>query len=353
MCVRALPHPGIGLSGPTEQLGSLRILRSAGRDPAAAFRDDVRAGFSASPKSLPPRYFYDDLGSCLFEAICRLPEYYLTRAENEILREHTPAILDRAWRASGREGWLIELGAGSALKTRHLIGALMERGAPLHYVPIDISAAELERTGRKLLGAHPTLRVTGVAAEFEAALTILETETRTRPAGTPTLALFLGSTIGNLEPDERRPFLSAVRRLLEPGDALLLGADRAKPADEIVPAYDDALGVTAAFNLNVLARINRELGGAFDLRSFRHRALYDKERGRIEMHIVSRGAQRVAIAALGMDVGFLPGESIHTENSYKFGVEQLRALAADAQFEFEALWQDGAQRFLLTLLRAS
>ena len=341
------------MSAGATQPEPLRILRAQVGDAAAAFADDVRAGLCASPKTLPPRYFYDDLGSCLFEAICRLPEYYVTRAENEILQSHTPAILERAWRGPVREVRLVEFGAGSATKTRHLIRGLLARGAHLHYMPIDISATELERAGRALLEAYPSLRVTGVAAEFDAALAILEADKRAWPAGTPTLALFLGSTIGNLEPGERNRFLCAVRRLLVPGDALLLGADRAKPAAEVVPAYDDALGVTAAFNLNLLARINRELGGAFDLRSFRHRALYDEERGRIEMHLVSRSAQRVGLSALDLNVGFLPGESIHTENSYKFSADQLRGLAAESQFELEQVWQDGAQRFLLALLRAS
>jgi dimethylhistidine N-methyltransferase len=346
------PPPRGGLSAGAEQPERLVILHSPTRDAAAAFADDVRAGLTAPRKTIPPRYFYDDLGSCLFEAICRLPEYYLTRAENEILLAHTPAILDRAWRASAAEGWLVELGAGSATKTRHLIGALLERGTRLRYLPIDISAAELERTGRALIKAYPSLHVTGVAAGFDAALARIESERRARPAGAPTLALFLGSTIGNLEPAERAPFLRAVRRILDRGDALLLGADRAKPAAEIVPGYDDALGVTAAFNLNLLQRINRELGGSFDLRRFRHHALYDEAHDRLEMHLVSLDAQRVRIAALGLEVAFQPGETIHTENSYKFSAEQLRALAADSQFELEQVWQDRAERFLLTLLRA-
>lgn len=341
-----------GPSRPGRESGRPEILRAPTRDAAAAFADDVRAGLGAARKSLPPRYFYDELGSSLFEAICRLPEYYLTRAEDEILREHMPAILARAWRESTREGWLVEFGAGSATKTRHLIGALVGRGARLRYVPVDISAGELERTGEALLKAYPSLRVTAVAAEFDAALALVAARRGARPDGAPTLALFLGSTIGNFEPDARRVFLRDVRALLAPGDALLLGADRAKPAAEIVPAYDDALGVTAAFNLNLLARVNRELEATFDLRAFRHHALYDEEHGRIEMHLVSRVAQRVAIGALGLESSFEAGETIHTENSYKFSVEQLRALAGETGFELEQVWTDGAQRFLLTLLRA-
>jgi dimethylhistidine N-methyltransferase len=313
----------------------------------------VRAGLTAEPKTLPPRYFYDALGACLFEAICRLPEYYLTRAEDEILRTHLPAILDRAWPATGREGFLVEFGAGSATKTRHVIGALLERCPELHYFPIDVSEPTLTSAARSLLQDHPSLRVTGIAGEFADVFATLGGALRERAPHAPLLALFLGSTIGNFEPHQAPGFLADVRSVLRPGDALLLGADLAKPAAEVLPGYDDALGVTAAFNLNLLLRINRELGGDFDLASFRHHARLNEERSRVEMHLVSQVAQRVTIRALGLELAFREGESIHTENSYKYSEDDLRALAASGGFELAAVWRDRAQLFQLGLLRAT
>jgi L-histidine N-alpha-methyltransferase len=326
----------------------LTIHRLARTGEANAFADDVRAGLTARPKVLPPKYFYDDLGSKLFEAICRLPEYYLTRAENEILSRHAEAIID----ATDGPARLIELGSGSAEKTRYLIEALLQRQPELHYLPIDISDTSLEASSRELLKTYTDLRITAYAADYFTALGALAEAEKSKRDYRRTIVLFLGSNIGNLDESESRAFLRAVRRVLDSGDALLLGADLKKSADVLVPAYDDALGVTAAFNLNLLVRINRELGGDFNLQKFAHRAVYNDGQGRIEMHLVSRESQRVRIDALALEIRFEAGETIHTENSYKFDAEQLAALARETGFALRQTWRDGAQTFSFNLLTA-
>jgi L-histidine Nalpha-methyltransferase len=326
----------------------LTIHRLARASEAGEFAADVREGLSARPKFLPPKYFYDDLGSKLFEAICRLPEYYLTRAESEILNRHAETIIE----ATDGPARLIELGSGSAEKTRHLIDALLQRQAELHYLPVDISPASLEASSLELLKTYADLRITAYAADYFTALRALAESEKRKQDYSRTIALFLGSNIGNFDEHESRAFLRAVRRVLGAGDALLLGADLKKPAQVLVPAYDDALGVTAAFNLNLLARINRELGGDFDLQQFAHRAIYNDQQGRVEMHLVSRAPQAVHIHAIGLDIGFEAGETIHTENSYKFDAEQLAALARDTGFALRRTWRDEAEQFSFNLLTA-
>ncbi|HLG17226.1 MAG TPA: L-histidine N(alpha)-methyltransferase [Blastocatellia bacterium] len=312
---------------------------------ANTFADDVRAGLGASPKSLPPKYFYDELGSRLFEAICCLPEYYLTRAEGEILCDNVDEI---AGEVAGPVR-LVELGSGSAEKTRLIIEALLRRQPTLHYVPVDISETSLERSSKELLRLYPGLRITAYAADYFTALGALAEARESRER---TIALFLGSNVGNFTPDESLAFLQKFRAVFEPGDALLLGADLRKAASALVPAYDDALGVTAAFNLNLLVRMNRELGAGFDLAKFEHRAIYDEQRGRIEMHLVSRAAQTVRIESLGLDVRFDAGESIHTENSYKFDIEQLSDFAARSGFVLRRSWFDAGRQFSFNLFSA-
>ena len=308
------------------------------------FAEDVRAGLTAHPKVLYPKYFYDELGSRLFEAITALPEYYPTRAEAEILQAHAQEI------AASLAGpvRLVELGSGDGQKTRLLIEALIARQGALEYLPVDISEAAVEVSARVLLAAYPELRVTAYVGEYQQALRAIRPEPPVR-----TLVLFLGSTLGNLDPEDRPPLLRDVRGLLAPGDAFLLGVDLKKSEDVLIPAYDDALGVTAAFNLNLLGRINRELGGEFDLASFRHRALYNREAGRIEMHLESRRAQTVAIRSLGIEVSFEDGETIHTESSYKFDRGQIAALAAGTGFELRRTWTDSGGRFASNLLVAA
>ena len=323
------------------------ILRrlSDGRD-ASSFAEDVRAGLTASQKSLSPKYFYDDLGSQLFEAICHLPEYYLTRAEREILRNHAAEIVASA----GGPARLVELGSGSAEKTRYLIQALLDRQGSLKYLPIDISSASLERSSLELLQIYPRLSITAYAADY---FTALKTLAEGTSGGERTIALFLGSNIGNFDPDGSRVFLGEVRRVLKPGDALLVGADLKKAAEVLIQAYDDALGVTSAFNLNLLVRMNRELEADFDVTKFRHRAEYNEELGRVEIRMVSLEEQFVRLRALDLEIRFREGETIHTENSYKFDVEQLAEMARATGFSLEKTWFDGARRFSFNLFAAS
>jgi len=322
-----------------------RVSHVAAERALPTFAEDVRRGLTADPKLLYPKYFYDELGSRLFEAITALPEYYLTRAEAEILRSHAPEILA----ALGGPVWLLELGSGDGQKTRLLIEALLARQGRLEYVPVDISASAVEASSHSLLLAYPDLRITAYVGEYHSALRAIRRE-RVLPGRT--LVLFLGSTLGNLDPAERPALLGAIRALLNPGEGFLLGTDLQKPESVLIPAYDDPLGVTAAFNLNLLARINRELGADFDLGAFRHRALYNREAGRMEMHLESRRAQTVAIRDLEIEISFAAGETIHTENSYKFDLEQVAALAAQTGFELRRTWTDSGRQFASNLLVA-
>jgi L-histidine Nalpha-methyltransferase len=314
-----------------------------------SFAQDVAAGLSAPRKVLLPKYFYDELGSHLFEAICLLPEYYLTRAESEILAR---AAGDIAAALPGPVR-LLELGSGSATKTRQLIEALLARQAGLHYLPIDIAEQTLTESARALLEIYPSLSVTGYVGDFAQGLAAFGGDRHPRDGARQTLALFLGSTIGNLELPDRVRLLSEVRASLRPGDALLLGTDLRKPAAVLVPAYDDALGVTAAFNLNVLKRINQELGGTFDLRQFAHRAVYDEAAGRVEMHLVSRREQTVEIAGLELTVHFAAAETINTERSYKFSRAELADLGQRAGLALARTWLDAEERFSLNLMTVS
>lgn len=303
---------------------------------SASFAEDVRAGLTAQPKTLPPKYFYDALGSQLFEAICLLPEYYLTRAETEIFQRHAAEIVRQLPPPVG----LVELGSGSSLKTRLLIEAIFANQPELHYQPMDISASILELSAEALLGNYERLRVTGHVGDYTHGLEEIE-----RQPGERLLALFLGSNIGNYTLDEARQLLKTIRKALQPGDGLLLGADLKKSVNVLIPAYADALGVTAAFNLNLLSRINRELGADFNLAQFEHQACYNEARGRVEAHLISRTAQTVHLRTLELSVHFQPGESIHTENSYKFDLPQLATLAEETGFVPTKAWFDGERRF--------
>ncbi len=331
-----------------------RLRRFAG-PVGPSFADDVRHGLTHSPKFLLAKYFYDDLGSRLFEAITALPEYYVTRAEAEILHAHAAEI---AASVAGPVR-LVELGSGDGRKTRLLLEALLARQGSLDYLPIDVSDSALERSGEELAAQYPGLRVTGYVADYRDALAALAREAhesdKTHAAdasGTRTFVLFLGSTLGNLNLGDQEALVRAVRAMLAPGDGFLLGTDLRKPLDELLPAYDDAVGVTAAFNRNLLFRINRELGGTFDLRAFRHLVRYDEEAHRIEMHLETRIAQRVRLGALDLEIDLAPGETIWTENSYKFSTEQIAQLAAEAGFRLAHTWTDANRRFGSNLLLA-
>jgi L-histidine N-alpha-methyltransferase len=313
------------------------------RDPVAGLAEDVRRGLTTQPKRFLPKYFYDELGSQLFEAICLLPEYYLTRAENEILQRYADEIVATV----AGPTTLIEMGSGSASKTRLLIEALLRKQDELRFMPVDISATALESSSRILLQSYPRLNIEAYAADYFAGLAELGKEQRTH-----TLALFLGSNISNFDPEEALKFLRALRRVLNGGDALLLGADLKKDKAVLEAAYNDALGVTAAFNLNVLARINRELGGNFDLRAFKHCACYNEDEGRVEIYIESNRDQTVMISKLDMQVEFAAGEQIHTESSYKYDLSDIGKLAAATGFTRAQTWQDHAQQFSSNLLLA-
>ena len=313
------------------------------RDPLAGLAEDVRNGLAARPKRFLPKYFYDELGSQLFEAICLLPEYYLTRAENEIFQRYAGEIAESV---DGRVT-LVEMGSGSASKTRLIIEALLRRQASLLFMPVDISASAIESSSRILLQSYPRLAIEAYAADYFAGLAELGKKPRQR-----TLALFLGSNISNFDIEEAHRFLRALRSVLRTGDALLLGADLKKDPAILEAAYNDSLGVTSAFNLNVLARINRELGGTFDLRAFRHRAFYNEEIGRIEIYIESLVDQTVSIKKLDLEVHFSAGELIHTENSYKYDIAGIARLARETGFECSRTWFDSQERFSSNLLLA-
>lgn len=311
------------------------------------FADDVRAGLTARPKTLPSKYFYDQLGSAIFEAITLLPEYYLTRAESEILTARADEIISIA-----QPRRLIELGSGSAQKTRYLIEAGLRRQRNLEYSAIDISQTVLAATAKVLRAQYADLTVNIYQGDYYEGLRALaQANSRPSETGHRALALFLGSNIGNFDPPEALRLLRAIREVLKRDDALLLGADLKKDRATLEAAYDDTIGLTAAFNLNILARINRELGGRFNVRSFRHRAVYNEEYGRVESHLVSTIDQVVTIDALSLDVSFSQGESIHTESSYKFSRDDVERLARDAGFELQYLWTDAEQRFACHLLR--
>lgn len=324
---------------------SLLIHNLLKSDPSAGFAEDVRKGLSSSPKSLSPKYFYDELGSQLFDAICLLPEYYLTRAENEIIERYADEI------AGSIEGQktLLEMGSGSASKTRLIIEALLKRQSELKFIPVDISASALESSSRILLQSFPRLSIEAYAAEYFDALSVLSK----RPQRGRTLALFLGSNISNFGRNEAPAFLRALRSVLKTGDALLLGADLKKDRRVLEPAYDDALGLTAAFNLNLLARVNRELYGNFDLRAFKHHAFYNDEIGRVEIYIESVRPQVVRIGKLHLEIRFEAGERIHTENSYKYDLAGIAQLANETGYKCARTWLDSGQRFSSNLLLAS
>jgi L-histidine Nalpha-methyltransferase len=309
----------------------------------------VREGLGSRPKRLPAWLFYDQAGSRLFDAITRVPEYYVTRTERGIFQQSSEQILERA--SSGRRLRIAELGAGSADKTRLLLKAAVDRQGTLVYEPVDVSASALgvakRRIEREIPGVSVAPRVMdytdGDDRKFHLG-PMDEDESR--------LVLYIGSSIGNFEPHQAARLLRRVRAGLEIGDSMLLGVDLAKDKATLVAAYDDAAGVTAAFNKNILVRLNRELDAEFDVDTFAHRAVWNKAASRMEMHLVSRVAQTVNIAALDLTVDFAAGESIHTENSYKYQPGQIEALLAETGFCAEATWTDPRGRFAVCLGRA-
>jgi len=317
----------------------IRLLDLGPREPDGA---DVALGMLKQQKTLPPKYFYDAQGSRLFDRITALPEYYLTRTEQRILAECVRALAARVGPAD-----LVELGSGSARKTRLVVEALVERGgAPLLYVPIDVSRAALEEGAEALVAAFPRVEVNGLVATYEAALAELPERRAPRR-----LMMFLGSTIGNLDPGETADFLAAVSRALAPGDALLLGFDLVKTPGIIEAAYNDAQGITAAFNLNMLRHLNRRFDGDFDLARFAHHAFFNPEAAQIEMHLVSAEAQQVRLRRLGVSARFEAGETIRTEISRKFRFSELAAAVEAHGFKLEERWSDSFEWFAVALFR--
>lgn len=306
--------------------------------------DEVRAGLSAATKTLPCRYFYDETGSKLFERICELPEYYLTRVETTILERHAARMTELC--PENLE--LVELGCGNSRKTRFLIDACLARQEQLTFHGIDIEAECLAKGARRLIGEVSRLRVVGLVGDFSDGLSYLA-----RAPGGPRLVAFLGSTVGNFDERELADFFTMLRRSLRPADRLLLGVDLLKDPAELIPAYDDSQGVTARFNMNILVRINRELGANFDLAAFRHRAIFNAARSRIEMHLESLGDQRVRIAAIGLEAVLRRGEMIHTENCYKHSEQAMTSILAAHGLEVVQPFSDADRRFGLFLIRGS
>ena len=319
---------------------------------AASLRADALAGLTATPKSLPPKWFYDAQGSALFEKITELPEYYPTRAERAILRAVAPEVAALTGATT-----LVELGSGSSEKTRLLLSALRDAGTLRGYVPVDVSESALAAAGDAVAAEYPGLAVHAVVADFENYLGVPAGDSVTGngaradgdAAAGPRLVAFLGSTIGNMVPAERGVFLRRVRARLRPGDAFLLGTDLVKDPAVLIAAYDDSAGVTAAFNKNVLAVLNAELSADFDLDAFEHVAVWDAEREWIEMRLRAASAQSVLVRDLGLTVGFAAGEEMRTEVSAKFREAGVAAELAAAGLAMRSWWTDPGGQFGLSL----
>jgi L-histidine N-alpha-methyltransferase len=302
-----------------------------------ALRRDVFEGLRQTPKSLPPKWFYDSVGSELFDQITRLPEYYPTRAEAEILRARSAEIA-----SASTADTLVELGAGTSEKTRRLLDALRDRGSLRGFVPFDVDASMLSATASAIQREYPGVEIRAVCGDFEEHLTEI-------PSGGRRLFVFLGSTIGNLTPAPRAEFLAALASVMRPGDSLLLGTDLVKDTERLVRAYDDAAGVTALFNRNVLAVINRELDADFDVEAYRHVARWNSEEERIEMWLRADSEQRVCVGALDLSVDFAAGEEMLTEVSCKFRPDGVGAELAGAGLRRIRWWTDSAGDFGLSL----
>jgi L-histidine Nalpha-methyltransferase len=329
-------------------MSTLNLERSLRAD----FATEVARDLQLSPKQLQSKYLYDALGSSLFEAICRLPWYRITRAERRLLERHAPEIVGHAAFGAdmaSSQPTIVELGCGSGEKLALLAEALQARGGSARVHLIDISSQALEQTEQRLTRLRH-FSVVGHQSTYEEGL---RRAVAARDAGSAVVVLLLGSNIGNFDTPAADAFLCRIRLAVEPGDLLLLGADLVKPARELELAYDDPLGVTAAFNKNLLVRINRELQGNFDLKSFRHRAAWNRTEQRIEMHLVSDRDQVVRVAAAGVDVRFARDEWIWTESSYKYSEGQIAAMGASAGFDVVDQWIDADARFALTLFRAA
>lgn len=304
---------------------------------ATALRRDVRDGLTRTPKMLPPKWFYDSVGSDLFDQITRLPEYYPTRTEAQILRRRSPEIV-----AAAGADTLVELGSGTSEKTRMLLDAMRDSGQLRRFIPFDVDAGVLRAAGDAIGQEYPGIEIDAVCGDFEEHLGKI-------PAVGRRLVAFLGSTIGNLTPGPRANFLASLAETLQPGDSVLLGTDLVKDAERLVSAYDDSAGVTAAFNRNVLSVVNRELDADFDLDAFAHVAKWNADEERIEMWLRADAPQRVRVAALDLDVAFGAGEEMLTEVSCKFRADGVADELAKAGLQQTHWWTDEAGDFGLSL----
>jgi L-histidine Nalpha-methyltransferase len=306
---------------------------------------EVQRGLHKRPRSLPPWIFYDTRGSGIFENITELPEYYPTRTERNILASYCDDIIAAAFPGTSKAVRLLELGAGTALKTTILLDAAARLRGKVLYAPVDVSPDALDVARETIATTLPDVDVSPIIANYV---------THPPELGTfdgPTLGLYIGSSIGNFEPEEARMILCNLKCHLQPGDALLLGVDMVKDEPTLVAAYDDGDGVTAEFNLNMLHRLNRELGADFNTTKFRHQVVWSPKLSRIEMHLESVCSQWVRIDAAGLDLHFAKGERIHTESSYKFTDKTVKVLLQDAGFEVERTWTDQREWFSVTLAR--
>jgi dimethylhistidine N-methyltransferase len=307
-----------------------------------SFARDVVSGLTSAEKWLSPKYFYDQRGSQLFEQICGLPEYYLYRAEREILSTYAAEI-----HAEIGDLALVEFGPGNASKTRYLLAAYEWAGQPFRYCPVDISREILWATANRLLQEYTNIEIRALHADFAGQPEVIQALQLEKKA-----VAFFGSSLGNFTPEESVEFLRRTAAILGPKDVFLLGIDLKKSPAILVPAYDDTQGVTAAFNLNILHRINYELGGRFDLQSFEHVALYNAERGRMEMHLRSRQAQHVPIIKIEQAISFRKDETIHTESSHKYTEDEVRDLGYSANLVLRRTWFDAPRYFLVALFQA-
>ncbi len=303
------------------------------------FAEDVIAGLTSNPKTLPPKYFYDNAGSELFEKICSTPEYYVTRTEASILKENSESIA----KANSGKNLIVELGSGSSIKTRYILNAFIKQNSTVNYVPIDVSEI-LIQSGNGLLNDFEGLTVTGIIGEYEESI-----EAATEIFPQPKLILFLGSSIGNFDLPHARDFLGKLSASMRKGDSLLIGFDLVKNESVLNAAYNDREGVTAEFNMNLLRRINREFGSEVNLENFEHKAYFNPTESRIEMHLFSKCDHSFSLNGSG-EIKFRKGDSIHTENSYKFTDEMIRGLASTAGLTISESWKDENNYFELCLM---
>ncbi len=304
------------------------------------FSEDVKIGLTSESKHLPFVYFYDHIGSQLFEKICELPEYYLTRTETDILETNAKDIVSQF----SAETVLVELGSGSSTKTRILIETFLERQRLAHYTPIDVSHQMLEESSYSLLKEYPDLEINAIAARYNEGIDHLDIRKEQQ-----NLITWLGSSIGNFEKSEVTALLQHIQDTMHPNDRFLVGIDLQKDKTIIENAYNDTQGITAEFNLNLLTHVNRELGGDFELENFAHKAIYNEEIGRIEMYLVSNIDQKVFISGLDLEVPFTTNETIHTEHSFKYSLGDINRLAEETGLYVEQQWFDDEQLFSLNL----